>query len=129
MPRSRSTAYPTPFARRLASLIGDEPLREFAKRCRLPPSSISNYLTSIRKPSADSIAAIVRGTGCDAQWLLTGTPARARLSPERQADLVTLRNALREAEGALADLEQRIGAIRAQLRGAADAGERLERNA
>lgn len=46
----------------------------FAKAVGLPPTSVANYLNPkvASKPSADKLELIIRKTGVDGTWLLTG---------------------------------------------------------
>lgn len=46
--------------------------KDFAAKVGISPGSLSDIETGKTKPSADTIASIVRNTEIDAAWLLTG---------------------------------------------------------
>ncbi len=55
----------------LSVLIGDAPVAEFARKCKLGDSLVRKYLDGA-EPGRDNIEKIWRGTGCNLEWLVSG---------------------------------------------------------
>jgi len=62
----------TDFARRLHHLFPDPNLSALARSFGVGAGAVRRYLTGEAHPDVGVLARIVRATGCDANWLLTG---------------------------------------------------------
>ncbi|HHQ6575742.1 TPA: CI repressor protein [Serratia fonticola] len=74
-PQWRSNSEPTGvehFGQRLQSVIGDQSVASFAKKCGLCEASLRKYLKSGTMPGIDRVAAISACTGRSLTWLITG---------------------------------------------------------
>ena len=60
-----------PFTGRIRSVIGDESVRNFAKRAGIPPSSLQHVLEG-GKPNVEKLVAIADAGGVSVDWLATG---------------------------------------------------------
>ncbi len=68
----------TPFAKRLQVLIGDQDYAEFERKNGLSRTMVQNLLRG-SEPKRSTLEAIISGTGCDAEWLITGKGSRDSL--------------------------------------------------
>ena len=85
---------------RVKNLIGDMPLRRFAKKVGVSEATLRGLFAG-KRPYLDTIAAIARGAGVDFNWLATGegSPEGARAAGEEEVVYVPLHD-VRAAAGA-----------------------------
>jgi len=60
------------FASRLKSLIGDDSIRAFARKCNAHESTIRTYLSGGKTPRMDHLISISSACGVTVDWLTTG---------------------------------------------------------
>lgn len=60
------------FVIRLKSLIGDDTIASFARKCGVPESTIRSYLARGKTPGMEHLAAIAASCGVTVDWLATG---------------------------------------------------------
>ncbi|MDR1889560.1 MAG: helix-turn-helix domain-containing protein [Zoogloeaceae bacterium] len=71
-------------AENIRSIIGDDGIRSFSRKCGIGHGQISEYLNGKRPPGLRHALAIARAAGVSLDWLATGreftaTPVTARL--------------------------------------------------
>lgn len=74
---SSDSAVPIPtfvsdFVIRLKSLIGDESIASFARKCGVSESTIRSYLVRGKTPGMEHLANIAAACGVTVDWLVTG---------------------------------------------------------
>lgn len=57
---------------RIKDVIGEEPVKAFARRCGVPDSSLRDYTSDRKKPGVDALIAIAAAAGVTVDWLATG---------------------------------------------------------
>ncbi len=60
------------FAYRLKVLIGDDSIRQFAKKCNVHESTIRTYLSGGKTPRMEHLISIATACGVTVDWLTTG---------------------------------------------------------
>ena len=60
------------FISRLKSIIRDESIVSFSKRCGMPESTIRSYLARGKTPNMDHLVSISAAAGVTVDWLATG---------------------------------------------------------
>jgi phage repressor protein C with HTH and peptisase S24 domain len=64
------------FAARLKSVIADESVRSFARRCDLSETSVRKYLGAIADPARSILVNMAKAGGVSVEWLATGQGPR-----------------------------------------------------
>jgi transcriptional regulator with XRE-family HTH domain len=99
------------FADRLKTMIGDQSVRSFARKCGLSEKSLRKYLAGNTDPSGSAIIAMAEAGGVNILWLMTGEGPMRREETEQSAlkspepapavDADTLTTVIKEVEIAM----------------------------
>jgi len=97
----------TDFARRLQTVCAGGTISEIAGLLGVKRDAARHYLTGARVPAADALASLVRGTRCNANWLLTGegrpyADEAGRSGPEEPITVPGIGRAVGDARGGIA---------------------------
>lgn len=97
------------FVKRLKEIIGEEPLRAFARRCHMTEGALRSYLAGSSFPGMLAIVAMADAGNVTVEWLVTGREPRTRA--ELRA-LVDRAGAYADSFGPVIDKDRLLMAIR-----------------
>lgn len=80
--------YKKDFCDRLRTVVGSN-ASEFARTINITPQRMHNYLSGVALPPLLMLAAIIKKSGVDARWLLTGESTPPKLLPADMAAVPT----------------------------------------